>query len=71
MMYNHIFRVVKLISPKLNYVMLFGTFLLVLTGIPYRPTDIPARKASCLVCINTIKHYLNYYPTRLAGCAYP
>lgn len=42
-------RVVKLISPKLNYVMIFGAFLLVLTGLPYRPTDIPARIPSCLV----------------------
>ena len=45
----HEYRIVKLISPNLNYLMLIGTVLLLISGSDFRTRDRVSQTIICMV----------------------
>ena len=54
-------RIVKLISPKLNYVMLIGALIFTYSICRVATTDLTTNIAICMVSQYTITQYYYYY----------
>ena len=46
---SNIDRVVKLISPNLNYIMILGAVMIAVCGVPIRTTTIATQTIDCVV----------------------